>query len=95
MNLAASICPDNLPVKEGLFVLLTNGCPTALLIDVRVFAGNVRFWPNANSQERQLSAKSGRRQAKATDQKLLTMMEAFCLENRVCILAFRYIDVHS
>jgi hypothetical protein len=59
MNIAASICPVNLPVKEGLFVLLTNGCPTALLIDVRVFAGNVRFWPNANSQERQLSAKSG------------------------------------
>jgi len=27
MNLAASICPDNVPVKEGLFFLLTNGFP--------------------------------------------------------------------
>jgi hypothetical protein len=59
MNIAAIICPDNLPVKEGLFVLLTNGCPTALLIDMRGFAGNVRFWPNADGQERQLSANSG------------------------------------
>lgn len=65
MNIAPSICPDNLPVKEGLFVLLTNGCPTALLIDMRVFAGNVRFWPNADGQERQLSAISGRSQRTA------------------------------
>jgi hypothetical protein len=53
------------------------------------------FWPIAVGPEWLRTAKSGRRQAKATDQKLLTMMEAFCLENRVCILAFRYIDVHS
>jgi hypothetical protein len=58
MNLAASICPDNLPVKEGLFVLLTNGCPTALLIDMRVFAGNVRFWPIAAGDKWQLLAVS-------------------------------------
>jgi len=51
MNRAASICPDNLPVKEGLFVLLTNGCPTALFIDMWVLAGNVRFWPHVDGQE--------------------------------------------
>lgn len=50
---------------------------------------------NINFYDGLLSAKSGRRQAKTTDQELLTMMEAFCLENRGCILAYRYIYVHS
>lgn len=55
----------------------------------------IRFGSVSADRKRLKSAKSGRRQAKATDQELLTMMEAFCLENRGCILAFRYIDVHS
>lgn len=51
--------------------------------------------PGADNRQRPLTAKSGLRQAKATRQELLTMMEAFCLENRGCVLAFRYIDVQS
>lgn len=51
MNTAVSICSDNLPVKEGLFVPLTNGCPTALLIGMRVFASNVRFWPAVDRRD--------------------------------------------
>lgn len=45
MNLVASICPDNLAVKKGPVVLLTNGCPTALLMERRGFAGDVSFKP--------------------------------------------------
>lgn len=69
MNLAPSICPDNLPVKDELFVLLTNGCPTALLIDMRVFAGNVRFWPIAAGDKWQLLAGSSPLRQSAIGQK--------------------------
>jgi hypothetical protein len=60
MNLAASICPDNFAVKEGPFVSLTNGCPTALVIDRQVFASNIRSWPIAAPNQGQLGVDSSK-----------------------------------